>query len=175
MIEQRSRLQFFTKPIFLVFFLISILYSIATASESNVGTLQEIKKLIPDSISVDGKVVYVDFWASWCVYCRKSFPWINEMQSYYGDSGFVVVAINLDKNHKLAEKFLKDQELRAIHLFDPKGKIAESFGLKVMPTSFVFDRSGKLAFKHEGFQNKDREELEKRLLRLLREKEKGHE
>ena len=54
-----------------------------------------------------GKVVYLDFWASWCPPCRKSFPWLNKMQRRYGEEGFAVVAVNLDKNHDLADQFLQ--------------------------------------------------------------------
>ncbi|HCM47547.1 MAG TPA: TlpA family protein disulfide reductase, partial [Colwellia sp.] len=53
-----------------------------------------------------GKVVYVDFWASWCVPCRKSFPWMNIMQAKHQEQGLVVLSINLDAQLPLAEKFL---------------------------------------------------------------------
>ncbi|MEK6249693.1 MAG: TlpA family protein disulfide reductase, partial [Planctomycetales bacterium] len=54
-----------------------------------------------------GKVVVLDFWASWCVPCRRSFPWMNEMQQKYGDDGLVIVAVNLDNQSSDAQKFLQ--------------------------------------------------------------------
>src|SRR4051794_15372512 len=54
-----------------------------------------------------GKVVYVDFWASWCGPCRQSFPWMAQMQRKYGASGFDVVAVNVDKRQADAERFLQ--------------------------------------------------------------------
>ncbi len=53
-----------------------------------------------------GRVVYVDFWASWCAPCKQSFPWMNEMQAKYGARGFSVVGINVDQKREDADKFL---------------------------------------------------------------------
>ena len=74
-----------------------------------------------------GKVVYIDFWASWCVPCRKSFPWMNAIQEKYKQQGFTVVSINLDANKALAEKFLLEMPASFPVIYDPKGKIAKHF------------------------------------------------
>ena len=55
-----------------------------------------------------GKVVVVDFWASWCAPCRQSFPWLNEMQAKYGSAGLVVIAVNVDRERAEAERFLRE-------------------------------------------------------------------
>src|SRR5579863_797355 len=55
-----------------------------------------------------GKVVYLDFWASWCKPCRQSFPWMNRMLDMYGDKGLVIIAVNLDEDRKDADRFLKE-------------------------------------------------------------------
>ena len=58
-----------------------------------------------------GKVIYLDFWASWCLPCKKSFPWMHEMKQKYAKQGFEVVAINLDEERKLADEFLKEADV----------------------------------------------------------------
>ncbi len=107
-----------------------------------------------------GKVVYVDFWASWCVPCRKSFPWLNEMQARYGNAGLKIIAINLDEDSQLAKAFLKQYPADFTVGFDPKGVSAQAYGLKGMPSSYLIDRNGNLLLSHIGFRSDDRGELE---------------
>lgn len=66
-----------------------------------------------------GKVLYIDFWASWCTPCRKSFPWLNQMQKRYKDAGLVVLAINLDKDYDLAHAFLTKYPAEFLVAYDP--------------------------------------------------------
>ncbi|KGJ94337.1 TlpA disulfide reductase family protein [Colwellia psychrerythraea] len=101
-----------------------------------------------------GKIIYVDFWASWCVPCRKSFPWMNVMQAKHQNQGFVVLSINLDAEQKLAKKFLQQTPANFAIIYDAKGKLAQQFKLKGMPSSYLFDRKGKLISAHSGFNGK---------------------
>ena len=107
-----------------------------------------------DSDSLRGKVVLVDFWASWCGPCRQSFPWMASMHDRYAPKGLVIVAVNLDKDRALAGKFLEDYRVPFTVAFDPAGKTAEAFQVKAMPTSFVVDRSGAIVMTHAGFDAK---------------------
>lgn len=101
-----------------------------------------------------GKVVYVDFWASWCTPCRASFPFMARLKQEFGDD-LVIAAINLDKNRSDADKFLEDMEVTfAIH-YDPEGTLAEAFEVKGMPSSYLFDGNGQLVGSHVGFRKKD--------------------
>ncbi len=107
-----------------------------------------------------GKVVYVDFWASWCTPCRQSFPWMSDMQSQFGRQGFVVLAVNVDHDHAKAERFLEDTAPDFKIIFDPQGKIASGFASKYrtsgMPMSFLIGRDGRVRFSHVGFyENKE--------------------
>ena len=117
-----------------------------------------------------GKVVYVDFWASWCDPCRKSFPWMNKMQEQYKKYGFEVVAINLDEDKDLANQFLNEVPANFTIAFDPKGKTAESYGLKVMPSSYLIDKNGNLVTAHRGFKAKDTAKMEQQIRQLLAQK-----
>lgn len=110
-----------------------------------------------------GKVVYLDFWASWCGPCRKSFPWMNAMQSKFSAQGLQVVGINLDEKTEDGVRFLKETPAQFSVAFDPKGVTPVLYGVKGMPTSFLIGRDGKVIFEHNGFNDADRAELEKKI------------
>lgn len=114
-----------------------------------------------------GKVVYVDFWASWCKPCKKSFPWLNQLQQKYKDQGLVVLAINLDKEKHLADAFLEKIPSNFIVAFDPEGDTAKSFNIKGMPSSYLIDRNGYVIGRHSGFREKDTANLEKGVVNAL--------
>jgi thiol-disulfide isomerase/thioredoxin len=115
-----------------------------------------------------GQVVLVDFGASWCGPCRLSFPWMSEMSAKYGGNGLVVVAVNLDEDPAAADRFLAGQrDAGFVHVRDPEGRSAEAYGVKVMPSSLLFDREGKPIYRHEGFRPGKKEEYERHLVELL--------
>lgn len=107
-----------------------------------------------------GQVVYVDFWASWCKPCRKSFPWMNNLHKRFGKKKFKIIAVNVDKDKALVEQFLKAYPANFMVAYDPEGELAGKFKLKGMPSSFIFDRNGSLKTSHMGFRKKDIEKLE---------------
>jgi cytochrome c biogenesis protein CcmG/thiol:disulfide interchange protein DsbE len=98
-----------------------------------------------------GKVVYLDFWASWCTPCRLSFPWMNELQQMYGREGLVVIAVNVDHDRALADQFLQSNPSQFKIIYDPKGTIASKYDFKDMPTSILIGRDGKAHYTHAGF------------------------
>jgi thiol-disulfide isomerase/thioredoxin len=106
------------------------------------------------SDSLGARVVLVDFWASWCEPCRKSFPWLAAMRERYGSKGLVIVAINLDKSRDAAEAFLEKYPAPFVVAFDPAGKTAEAFHVAAMPTSFVVGPDGAILASHAGFDPK---------------------
>lgn len=114
-----------------------------------------------------GKVVYLDFWASWCGPCRQSFPWMNAMHDKYASKGLVVLAINLDGNQTDAQKFLQENPARFTLGFDPKAQTPKLFGVKGMPTSYLVDRHGRVIDVHVGFNVNKKDELELKLIKLL--------
>jgi thiol-disulfide isomerase/thioredoxin len=114
-----------------------------------------------------GKVVYLDFWASWCKPCAKSFPWMREIKQRYADRGFEVLAVNLDKERKLADEFLSQMGVNFLVAFDDDGKSAADYKLKGMPSSYLIGRDGKVYASHIGFRDKDKEELEQAIIQLI--------
>lgn len=116
-----------------------------------------------------GKVVYLDFWASWCGPCRASFEWLNEAHEKYADKGLVVIAVNVDKEKELAERFLKDNPAKFHIGYDPEGGVAQTYRLKGMPSSYMINRKGQLQATHVGYRAKDKIALEEKIRSLLAE------
>jgi thiol-disulfide isomerase/thioredoxin len=117
-----------------------------------------------------GRVVYLDFWASWCVPCLQSFPWMQAMQITYKTQGLVVVAVNLDTNRADADKFLNRFTPAFDVRFDPKGELAEFYKVHGMPSSLAIDRHGMTRFTHVGFRTVDGPAYEAQVRELLAEK-----
>ena len=115
-----------------------------------------------------GKVIYLDFWASWCPPCRKSFPWLNEIQARYASKGLIVIAVNVDADRQEANKFL--QEYKAVFnvAFDSNGDVASDYQVIGMPSSFLIGRDGKIHESYVGFTNKDKAPIEAAIQRLLK-------
>ncbi|MFC1588682.1 TlpA family protein disulfide reductase [Pseudomonadota bacterium] len=120
-----------------------------------------------DLASLRGKVVYLDFWASWCKPCKSSFPWMVEMKKTYEDKGLEILAVNLDKERKLADKFLEGMEVNFVIAFDEKGDTATNYNLRGMPSSYLIGRDGKLYASHIGFREKDKAKMEEAIKQLL--------
>ena len=114
-----------------------------------------------------GQVIYLDFWASWCVPCRRSFPWMNAMQEKYGQQNFKVLSINLDAQADLAAKFLAKNPANFDIIYDPKGKIARYFKLKGMPSSYMINAKGKVVSAHVGFTDKKKAQYEQEIVQLI--------
>ena len=110
--------------------------------------------------SLRGKVVYVDFWASWCAPCRRSFPWMNAMHEKYGAKGFVVIGINVDRKRADADRFLAQMPALFAVAYDPEGNTPNKYAIKGMPSSVLIDRQGRVIATHAGFRDEDREMLE---------------
>ncbi|MFM7784821.1 MAG: TlpA family protein disulfide reductase [Gammaproteobacteria bacterium] len=106
------------------------------------------------------RLTWVDFWASWCGPCRKSFPWMNEMQARYGAAGFRVVAVNLDAEAEDATRFLKEVPADFLIAYDTAGDSARRYGVMGMPTSVLLDAEGKVLLHHAGFDRDDAPALE---------------
>lgn len=117
--------------------------------------------------ALQGKVVYLDFWASWCGPCRKSFPWMNEMQVRYGGRGLQVVAVNLDVRRELADKFLTEVPASFTVAFDARGDSARRYAVKGMPSSVLIGPDGTIVMRHVGFRDDERKDIESAIVAAL--------
>ena len=117
--------------------------------------------------SLRGSVVYVDFWASWCVPCKRSFPWMNALNDRHRGERFAIVAINVDKRRPDAERFLRDVPATFPVVFDAAGTTPAAFDVKGMPSSYLIDRNGIIVSVEEGFPDEHVAALEARIDALL--------
>lgn len=129
-----------------------------------------LKKLDDSSFNLSdlkGDVVYVDFWATWCPPCRKSFPWMEQMHQKYSDLGFKVVAISTDVKREVVNQFLEKLTANFIIAHDPTGDSASKFKVEGMPSSYLIDRKGNIRLVHAGFNDKDKSKLEAAIKKLI--------
>jgi thiol-disulfide isomerase/thioredoxin len=120
-----------------------------------------------DLAAYEGKVVVVDFWASWCVPCRRSFPWLNAMHSKYADKGLVVVGVNLDQERSAAEEFLQEFPPNFRIYYDESKSLAKEFGVVAMPSSYLLGADGEIRKRHYGFKVKKQDEYEAAIVDAL--------
>jgi cytochrome c biogenesis protein CcmG, thiol:disulfide interchange protein DsbE len=106
-----------------------------------------------------GRPVYVDFWASWCVPCALSFPWLNSVRLRYGQE-LVIVGVNVDERRADADRFLTRHPAEFALLFDPQGELASHYRLQGMPSAVLLSADGKLLWQHSGFRKDEIPEYE---------------
>lgn len=127
-----------------------------------------VRSEIPAALApVEGQVVWVDFWASWCAPCRRSFPWMNAMLDRYGDQGLQIIGVNVDKDRALAASFLEETPANFDLRYDPQGALAERFGVQAMPSSFLLDANGNVLAEHFGFRFADTGDYEAAIVEAL--------
>jgi len=115
-----------------------------------------------------GKVVVVDFWASWCGPCKESFPAMNDLQKKYSDRGLLIVAVNVDEARKDMDEFLKANPAGFTVVRDAAQALVAKANVGTMPSSFILDRQGKVRFVHSGFHgDKTRKQYEEEIESLL--------
>jgi len=114
-----------------------------------------------------GKVVYLDFWASWCPPCLTSLPLLEKLRKEFPSDQFQILAVNVDQDVEKARKFLERTQVGYPSATDPNGRIPESYGIETMPTSFLIDRSGVIRYVHHGFRKGDVAPLRERIKQLV--------
>lgn len=133
--------------------------ALTTLDGKSTHNLQELK----------GKVVYVDFWASWCPPCVKSFPFLNQLNHDMKEQGLHVIGINLDEKVTDAKEFLAKHPVDFSIAADPSKQCAKVFELMAMPTSYLIDRKGTIRHIHQGFRPGETEELRALITQLVME------
>ena len=117
-----------------------------------------------------GQVVYVDFWASWCVPCRNSMPALDALAQRHGARGFTVVGVNKDASVADAERFLRRVPVAFTLVSDADDAVARAFGVRAMPSGYLLDRQGVVRRVHRGFTDDTAATLEREIAELLGER-----
>lgn len=117
--------------------------------------------------SAQGNVVVLDFWAPWCIPCRKSFPFFDGLQAKYEAQGLRVLGLTLEERKDAIVSFLDSVPVRFTILRDPSGKAGEAFHVVAMPTTLLLDRDGRLAARFEGGDPAIHEKIEAAVATLL--------
>jgi thiol-disulfide isomerase/thioredoxin len=160
-----------TKKFVLAAFLVS-LFSTAQATLKVGDAMPDLASFklegkLPDSLK--GKVVIVDFWASWCGPCKESFPAMNNLQKKYGGNGLVIIGVNEDEDPSDMRDFLKQNPATFTVVRDAAQKLVALAGIPTMPSSFVFDKTGTVRFAHSGFHGTEtRKQYEEEIESLLK-------
>ncbi|MXS78093.1 TlpA family protein disulfide reductase [Nitrosomonas sp. JL21] len=122
-----------------------------------------------DLQELKGKVVYVDFWASWCPPCVKSFPFLNQLEHDLKDKGLHIVGVNLDEKPADAQAFLANNPVDFSIVADASKQCAKAFELMAMPTSYLIDKKGNVRHIHQGFRSDESKQLRTLITQLLME------
>ena len=122
-----------------------------------------------DISAFKGKVVLIDFWATWCPPCKKSMPFLNGLRNERLKDGFEIIAINVDEDSEEVKQFLSSNPVDYIMAFDPKGDCPAKFEVKGMPSSYLVDKAGKIRKVHVGFRDEDQAMIREQVSALLAE------
>ena len=115
-----------------------------------------------------GKVVLIDFWASWCAPCKEEMPVLEKLWRKYRDQGLVVVGVSVDNELPNAKTFIGQVKVTFPIVHDAKHTIADRYAPPRMPTSLIVDKTGKIRFVHGGFRKQDAAKLEHEIAQLLK-------
>lgn len=132
-------------------------------------TLKDLsgKDISPSSFK--GKPILLNFWATWCPYCREERPYLNSLYKKYKGKGLIIVAVSTDKSSNKVKDYLKKIPMEFIILLDEKGETAELYGIYALPTSFLIGRDGIIKNKFMGMREWTDNESKKLIEGLLRQ------
>jgi thiol-disulfide isomerase/thioredoxin len=116
-----------------------------------------------------GKVIMINFWASWCGPCRQEMPVLDQLYKHYRPLDFTVLGVNVEQNPDDAKSLLKDVSVSFPILFDKENKVSKLYDIKGMPSTVLVDRDGNVRYVHIGYQSGTEQEYQEQIRTLIRE------
>ena len=116
-----------------------------------------------------GKVVMLNFWASWCGPCRQEMPLLEDIYKKYNKLGFTLIGVNVEPDSKAADDWLKQTPVTFPVLYDKASKVSQAFNVAGMPTTVIIDRKGNVRVLHKGYKPGDENEYMDSVRTLVRE------
>lgn len=150
----------------------ALFVSSLTGASSALAPTFSLPSRAGDNVSLDqlkGKVVMLNFWASWCGPCRTEMPLLEQMHKRYSALGFTMVGVNVEADTKDAERWLKDMQVSFPVLFDRDSKVSKLYDVSAMPSTVFIDRKGNVRYLHKGYKPGDEGEYLNQIRALLKE------
>lgn len=116
-----------------------------------------------------GKVVMINFWATWCAPCRQEMPFLDELYQRYERAGFTLFGVNVEQDNSAAQRFLEEIEVSFPILFDPTSDVSRAYQVSAMPTTVMVDRDGQVRYVNRGYRPGDEEKYQEQIQELIRE------
>lgn len=116
-----------------------------------------------------GKIVVLDFWATWCPPCRASLPFFNELYKTYKDRGLVVIGISVDISERTVKRFVQDKKLEYLILLDKDNLVSDLYNVFSIPTTIIIDKNGNVVMRRTGFSKSHAQLFENKVKELLKE------
>jgi cytochrome c biogenesis protein CcmG, thiol:disulfide interchange protein DsbE len=129
--------------------------------------LKDLRGVQVDLDSLKGKVVIVDFWASWCAPCKEEMPVLEKLYKKYKDRGLVVVGVSVDQELANAKTFIKQNPVSFSIVHDGTHAVANRYKPPKMPSSYIVDRNGVVRHVHGGYRDGDAAKFEAEVVALL--------
>ena len=120
-------------------------------------------------VQMRGRVILLDFWASWCPPCREELPFLDILQETYGKQGFTILAVNIDNHLDNAREFLRSNHIELDALWDEEKKVVAGYDIEQMPTTMLIDKNGIIRYVHSSFQTEQYVKYKEQIQQLLRE------
>ncbi len=152
-----------------VFSFVSNAWALSSGTKAPEIGLKDTSGKLVSLASLRGKVVLVDFWASWCAPCKEELPVLQKLYEKYKDKGLVIVGVNIDNEEANMTGFLRRQPLTFTVVPDKKREIAARYQPPKMPSSYMIDKKGIVRHVHAGFRASDAAALEAEIKALLAE------
>ncbi|ACE86254.1 TlpA family protein disulfide reductase [Cellvibrio japonicus] len=116
-----------------------------------------------------GKVVMLNFWASWCGPCRQEMPLLDAMYKRYSAAGFVLYGVNVEEDNTDAKKLIKELGVDLPVLYDPESKASSLYKVDAMPTTVLIDKKGQIRYVNRGYKPGDENKYRDQIRELIKE------